>query len=59
MEDLFNKENDLTRAVDLVREAAELSRTHMSEAAEELSWIADVMADEICVVRGQEGLWPA
>ena len=41
--DLFEKEDDLTRATELVREAAELSRAHMSETAEELTWIAEVM----------------
>lgn len=57
--DLFEKEDDLTRATELVREAAELSRPHMSETAEELTWIAEVMEGEISVIRGERGLWPA
>ena len=58
--DTYNeKEDDLIRATELVREAADLSRSHMSETAEELNWIADVMEGEICVIRGGGGLWPA
>ncbi|MBP5288921.1 MAG: hypothetical protein J6Z79_03505 [Clostridia bacterium] len=53
------KKEDLTRATELVREAADLSRAHMSEAAEELTWIAEVMEGEIHVIRSEEGLWPA
>ena len=59
MKDLVDKEDDLTRATELVREAAELSRAHLSETAEELLWIAEVMEGEIDVIRGENGLWPA
>ena len=59
MNELVDKEEDLTRATELVREAAELTRPHMSEAAEELLWIAEVMDGEIDVTRGENGLWPA
>ena len=59
MELLTERKEDLSRATELVREAADLTRDHMSEAAEELTWIAEVMEGEICVIEGQEGLWPA
>ena len=59
MEDVYDTLEDLSRATELVREAAELSRGTLGDTAEELSWIAEVMEGEISVRRGQEGLWPA
>lgn len=50
-ENLYEREEDLTRAAELAREAAELSRRYQPEAADELSWIAEVMEGEVRVIR--------
>ena len=50
-EELYAREDDLCRAAELAREAAELSRAHQPEAAEELTWIAEVMEGEVNVLR--------
>ncbi|MBQ3865477.1 MAG: hypothetical protein II776_01145 [Clostridia bacterium] len=59
LEALYEKEDDLKEAVEKIREAADLTRAHLEDAADDLIWIADVMEKEIDTARAKRDLWPA
>ena len=59
LEALYEKEDDLQEALEKIREAADLTRAHLEDAADDLAWIADVMEKEIDTARAKRDTWPA